>query len=282
MIIGVSVLALAGCSAVRLGYNNGSQLAWWTLDGYVDFSRDQSPAVKQALDRLFEWHRATQLPDYVAFLVSLQGVVTEPTTPVATCRWFTRTRDLVDPTLDRALVQAADLLPGLGEAQFKHLAGRHAKGLDEMRSKYLQSDSGARLAASIERTQERAEQLYGPLDEAQRRVIAAGVATSPFDPQLWMAERQRRQRDVLQTLRRLASERAAVDQRLAALRTLYERTERSTDPVYRAYQQKLTDYNCALAAQLHNATTPAQRLKARQRLKGWEEDLRSLVANTPG
>jgi hypothetical protein len=41
---------------------------------------------------------------------------------------------------------------------------------------------------------------------------------------------------------------------------------------------KLAEYNCGLAAQIHNATTAAQRQKARDTLKGWEEDLRSLVA----
>jgi len=40
----------------------------------------------------------------------------------------------------------------------------------------------------------------------------------------------------------------------------------------------LTEYNCALAAQLHNSTTPTQRGKARDNLKGWETDLRSLLA----
>jgi hypothetical protein len=41
---------------------------------------------------------------------------------------------------------------------------------------------------------------------------------------------------------------------------------------------KLTQYNCGFAAQIHNATTVDQRQKARERLKGWEEDLRALAA----
>jgi hypothetical protein len=65
---------------------------------------------------------------------------------------------------------------------------------------------------------------------------------------------------------------------VAALRALAARTERSPQAEYRAYQVKLAEYNCGLAAQIHNATTAAQRQKARDTLKGWEEDLRSLVA----
>ena len=41
-IIGLLVL-LAGCSSVRLGYGSGPLLAWWWLDGYVDFSRENAP-----------------------------------------------------------------------------------------------------------------------------------------------------------------------------------------------------------------------------------------------
>ena len=272
------MLVLAGCSSVKLGYSNGAQLAWWYLDGYVDFNRAQSPVVKQGLQDLFTWHRATQLPDYTVVLTQAQQAVTEPTTAAATCRWWQRVQDTLDPTIDRALLQAAQVVPTLGEAQFKHLEGKYAKVLDDMRGDYMQPDAEDRLAASLKRAMNRAEQLYGSLDESQRKVVAAGVAASPFDAQAWMQERQRRQRDTLQTLRRLVVERADADQRPAALRTLLERTQRSPDPAYRAYQQRLSDYNCALAAQIHNATTPAQRQRARQRLKGWEEDFRALAA----
>ena len=68
------------------------------------------------------------------------------------------------------------------------------------------------------------------------------------------------------------------DQRLAAMRMLLSHAERSPDPAYRAYQQRLSDYNCGFAARIHNATTPAQRQQALETLKGWEEDLRSLAA----
>jgi uncharacterized coiled-coil protein SlyX len=104
------------------------------------------------------------------------------------------------------------------------------------------------------------------------------VAASPFDPQAWLAERERRQRDTLQTLRRLTAERADRDRTIAALRMLTERMEISQDPAYRAYQQRLAEYNCAFGAQLHNATTPAQRQAAREQLKTWEGDLRALAA----
>ncbi len=276
-IIGASLLALSACSGLRLGYNNAPQLTWWWLDGYVDFDATQAPAVRQALAEYFDWHRRTQVPEFAALLAGLQPVLAEPTTGDAACSWFARARDTLDPSVDRALVQLADVLPSLKEANFRHLEQRYAKGMQEMRAEYLQADPAERRRESTRRALDRAEQLYGSLGEAQRRVIQAGLSTSPFDPEAWLAERQRRQTDTLATLRRLAAERADRDQRLAALRALVERTQLSPDPAYRAYQRRLTQFNCELAAQIHNSTTPAQRLKAQQRLKGWEDDLRALA-----
>jgi hypothetical protein len=269
---------LTGCSSIPLAYNNGPQLAWWWVDGYFDFNRDQAPAVKQGLDKLFDWHRSTQISLYLPLLGTAQAQVIEPTTAAQACRWQDQGRELLEPTLERALNSAADVLPSLGEAQFKHLEARYVKVLAEMRDDFLQADLAERHKQSVKRALERAERLYGRLDEPQRRVIDAGVAASPFNPELWWQERQRRQRDTVQTLRRLAADKADRDQRLAALRTLVARVERSPDAAYRAYQLKLADYNCGLAAQIHNATTPAQRKQARETLKDWETDLRQLMA----
>ena len=273
----LAAVVLAGCSSVRLAYNNAPQLTWWWLDGYFDFSREQAPQVRQALDGFFEWHRATQLPSYVALLASTQAPILAPMTPAQACRWQAEVRDKLEPTLQRALALAAEQVPGLGQAQLTHLSQHYAKGIDEMRADFLQDDPSVRLAESVKRAVERAERLYGRLDEAQRRLVQEGVRASPFDPALWLKERQRRQREVLASLRRLLAERADADQRLAALRALAAQTERSPDPVYRAYQIKLAEYNCDFAARIHNATTPAQREKARATLKSWEEDLQALM-----
>jgi uncharacterized coiled-coil protein SlyX len=271
-------LCLAGCGALRVAYSTAPQLAWWWADGYMDFERDHGREVKGAIDRWFEWHRSTQLAPYAAFLAQAQPVLLEPTSAAAICGFNARARELLLPALERGLAQGADLVPGLTEAQFKHLEQRYAKNLDDMRGDYLQADPAERRRATLKRTRERSEQLYGRLNDTQRQLIEAGVNASPFDPQGWFEERQRRQRDTLQTLRRLVATKADRDQRQAALRTLLERSERSPEPSYRAYQRQLTDYNCAFVARIHNASTREQRLKAQATLKGWEEDLRALLA----
>lgn len=273
-----AALVLAGCSALRLGYDNGPRLAWWWLDGYLDFDSRQAPTVHAAIGRWFAWHRANELPRYAVLLQEAGTAMPQATTPDAVCRWTDRLRDATAPAVDRALQEATPLVAGLGEPQLRHLEQRYAKRLAEMRDEYLQPDPAERRQASVERAVDRFEELYGRLDAAQRRVVADGVAASPWDAEVWVAERDRRQREVVQTLRRLHAERADADTTLAALRTLASRSERSADPAYREFQAKLDAYNCGFAARVHNATTAAQRERARDRLAGWERDLRSLAA----
>ena len=66
----------------------------------------------------------------------------------------------------------------------------------------------------------------------------------------------------------------------ALLRQVYEHVWRSPREPYRAYQQRLGQYNCAFAAQVHNDMTPEQRRRAIAKLKGWEDDLRALAAGS--
>jgi Family of unknown function (DUF6279) len=190
-------------------------------------------------------------------------------------------RRLLDPAVDKGVVTAAAWVPGLTEVQFRHIEKRYAKVVDEMRKDFLQSDETERHEAALKRTVERVETIYGSLDDSQRKLISDGIKASPFSPETWLTERQRRQRDTLQTLRRLAAEKADSDRIVATLRALAERSERSPVPAYRAYQVKLMDYNCAFGARIHNAMGPAQRQAARDRLKNWEDDLRALSAGAP-
>ena len=123
--------------------------------------------------------------------------------------------------------------------------------------------------------------LYGKLDDAQRSVLTAGLAASVFDARQSYRETLRRQRDTLQTLRLLQTDRMTEVQQQAQLRALLERALTSPDASYEAYRSQSNRANCLAFADLHNSTTPAQRLKAATVLKGYEEDARTLMAERP-
>lgn len=277
-IIGVAALALCACTAVRFGYNQGPQLGFWWLDRYLDFDDAQELRARDAIAEWFRWHRSTQLPDYAALLAKAQQEVTEPVTPAQACQWADTLKTRLDAAFEPALPALADAVRELGPQQLEHLQRKYARNLAEYRRDFLQADPQERRRAQVKRVAERAEMFYGRLNDAQRERIAALTAQSPLDPQLALVERERRQADALQALRRLNAERAGAEAARAVVRRLYAEMLESPRAPYRAYQQNLMQYNCAFAAQVHELATPEQRAHAAQRLKGWEEDARALAA----
>ena len=277
MLAGASLLC--GCGAVRFAYGQGPELAYWWLDGYADFNDEQTPRARDALSAWFRWHRATQLPDYAQFLVVLQGHANAPVTPAQVCSLYQEAWGRLDPMIERALPAAVETVQSLTLVQIAHIERKYAKVNTEFRKDYLQADAAERLEESVDRAVDRAKMLYGGLDEAQLAHLTRAIAASPFDPQLWLQERMLRQQDVLKTLRRLVAERAPADQTLAALRVLVMHAQRSPREVYTQYQARLHQYNCKVAAELHNSTSREQRVAVVKKLKSWEEDARALAAD---
>lgn len=276
-IVIVLLVLLGSCSMLRTGYNQAPQLAWWWLDGYLDFGHHQTAQAKEAIRLWFEWHRSTQLPQYAAQLSAMREHIHQPVTSDEICDWYSALRTAFTPALEHAVQLGAPLVRNLDESQLRHLERRYGKNNEEFRDDYLQPSIEARRKASVKRTVKRFENLYGHLNEAQKRLITDNLSASPFNPEAWLAERQRRQSETLTQLRKLIATSADAQQAETVLLKLARQLEQSPDPEYQSYQMKLTNHNCAFVADMHNSTTTKQRRHARDKLGSWETDLRALV-----
>jgi hypothetical protein len=285
--LALALLLLAGCSVLRIGYSQAPNLAYWWIDGYVDLNDEQTPMVRDAIDRWFEWHRRTELPRYAALLARAQREVVQPALSAAVlCAWRDEAQRRLDAALEEAAPAIAALMVTLTPEQIRHMERKLAKDSEELKQDFAQPDKRERVKASFKRTLERYENLYGRLDEAQRATLAQLLAASPFDADRWLIERERRNRDLVATLTAISTaarsdDAAAARARAqAAVRVIAERALRSPRPEYRAYQERLTQANCALAAAMHNATSAEQRQHARDKLKSWEGDVRLIASET--
>jgi hypothetical protein len=271
-------MLVSGCSALRIGYSQAPDLVYWWLDGYIDFNSAQTPRVRAALTQWFTWHRRTQLPDYAALLARTQVEVLADTSSARVCEWQVDLVKRANTAFDHAVPAAADILLTITPQQIAHLERRYAKNNEEFRDDYLQPDLRKRAELTLKRTVERAEMLYGRLDDAQRARMAQALTRSPFDPEAWFAERRQRQQEALQLLRAIVAGGATREQVQAGLRTYADHLQRSPQDAYRRYSERLMEFNCGFAATLHNGTSAAQRRAAAKTLAGWEGDLRALVA----
>jgi hypothetical protein len=280
-IIGACLLLLTGCSAVRLAYNQAPHLMYWWLNGYVDFDTEQGGRARDALADWFAWHRATQLSDYAGLLAAAQQQILHDVTPNEVCQWADELRKRIEVGYDHGVPAIAEMVRTLKPQQLRRVERRYRQADEEFRDEFLQADRAERLEESNKRAISRAELIYGELNDMQRGLLTQGIAVSPFDPERWLVERQLRQREIVETLRSLQSQQADTLRTEAALRVFAAHAAQSPRPAYREYQQRLFDHNCRLIARLHNSTTPEQRRRGAERLKGWEEDLRALASNGP-
>lgn len=258
---------------VGLAYGQAERLTYWWLDGYLGFAETQQPMARQAVAQWAGWHRRAELPVLAGLLERAADEMLDDTSPQHVCRWIDALQQRGQAAVEQALPAAVTVLRGVDEPQLARLASRQAEIASGWRSEFVDAPPPTRQRASLDRAIDRVETVYGRLDAAQRERLARGLAASPFDPGRWVGERERRQRDVLETLRALRAEGAGDAAAAERLRGVWQRVLRSPDPAYRDYAARLQAYQCELAAEMHNSTSAAQRQAARTRLLGWRSDL---------
>lgn len=281
-IIGAGLLLalLSACSAIKLAYNNGHEVAWWWLTDYVDVQGEDKATLRQAVHQLHEWHRRDQLPSYVEMLRSWQGQMSGELSGEQMCR-------MVDDVMQRATALAGavqvleppalQVLARLNARQIAEMERQFAKSNRKFREKYVDVTPRELLDNRVESGMGRAERFYGSLGRPQEQALRSAMMAAPWDTREAYEWRLRRQQDIVQTLRQLAQSQAGTDQTRAALRSLLLRQIDPQEPAERSRMLGLRQQSCQVLAQLHASTTPAQRAKAQDTLRGYATDLASLV-----
>ncbi len=277
LFLSLALLAIQGCSALRLGYGQAVDLVYWWIDGYFQVNDTQAPRLRDELARLHHWHRASELPKYASLLQKTQQAVPGDVTAAQVCALYTDIRGLVDNLAARALGPAADLALTLAPSQMEYLQRKLERNNAEFARNFLQGNEIERKERRLKNAIERAESFYGRLDEAQLTAVRATVQNSGFDARLSMQESMRRQQDLLQTLRKLLADKATPAQARTALAGYIERSWTSPDPKLRAYQERFVQEGCANVALVHNSTSAGQRAKAVRFFNNYEQDARSLM-----
>lgn len=271
---------LGGCSAVRLAYNNGHEVAWWWVTDYLDVQGEDSTTLRQAVHQIHEWHRREQLAPSIELIKSWQRPVTGDLSSEQVCR-------MVDELWQRAaelsgLVQALDpaalqVLSRLSPRQLAHMEREFAKSNRKFREKYVDVTPPQLLQARFDSGLSRAGWLYGSLSRPQEQALRTALMAAPWDTRQSYESRLRRQQDVLQTLRSLSQSQSSPEQTRTVLRAMLSRQFDPQDPADRARLTTLRQQSCQILAQLHASTTAAQRARAQDKLAGTAADLTSLL-----
>lgn len=269
-------LALAACSVARVAYNNAPPAIAWVVDDWFDLQEGQKDWVKDRAAKLVAWHRERELPDYERFLQALAvrascGIAAED------ARWaYERGRALYRRTIERMIPDMADFLAQVSPAQVAYLERQFDKDNEK-----AFAESGAsgpeRIAKRTKRFVDRLEDWTGSLDKAQRAKVAARVAAMPDVTEEWLADRQKRQNELLRLLKAKPTREAWI----AGLQRLLVDTDAWRDPAYAAKLRSRDEMAFAMVADLDASLSPEQRERLKKKLRGYAADVAFLMAGGP-
>jgi hypothetical protein len=273
-LLALAFALLAGCSMVRLGYSQLDTIALWTADEYFDLDVDQKREFQRRFDRLHEWHRYEQLPDYAAFLTEtklrIEKGLTREDVLWVTAGMRARYRTLVVYASDDAAAMLLTITPEQLDSLQKRWEVVNRKFIREFR---LESSVEEQRRATGRRALSRIRDWVGHLDDAQEQHILAWAADLPLAHNLRHQDRMRRQREFLQ----LMSQRGDPGQFTVQLREWLVNWDKGRDPAYdrlfNEWQQKQAD----LYAATYRILLPHQREALAERVQVYINDFTYLA-----
>lgn len=267
------LLLIAGCSAIRLGYGQADSIAAWTADEYFDLDARQKQEFLARFERLHEWHRYEQLPEYVSFLNAtksrLQGGLKRED-----AFWFIEgLKSRYRLILSRSAGDAADILATLAPAQLDALQRQCDKDNRKFIREYrLEGSVEDKKEARANRTLKQIRDWVGGLTYAQEQNITAMLDGLPLIDSLRLEDRLRRQREFL----RLLELRSNPGEFTPQLRRWLLDWEHGRSPEYDRLLIQWWEKRVAFFVEVNRLLTPAQRAIALRRLQNYIEDFQSL------
>lgn len=273
----MSLVLLQGCSAIKLGYQQLPTLSYWWLDSTVSFNSTQTPLAKQAIDTLYQWHRSQELPGYAELLQRAQTLSAGTVSSEQVCRVWTDVQTRLDSLVREAVVHAAPVAMAMGPRQLSHMARRWESQNEDWEKEWLQGSASERLDRRLDKALERYRSFYGDLTPTQISLVKAQLAQSPWTAELGRQDRQRRQQDLLATLQRISQNQVLQKDAEAQLWGVWQRWLQPPETSQRVVVQNMAQRACDNLVQLHNTTSPEQRVRLTRRLRAYERDISELT-----
>jgi hypothetical protein len=271
------VVLAAGCSSVRIGYNNADTFLLYTLDNYLDLSGQQQQLVRDRLRTLLAWHRATQLRGSTD--VS-DGASKRLESRVSGEEIYALNLEMNRRLVligDQAAPDLAALALTLRQTQLDRFARKLAEDDAKVRREAARKGS---LEQRLKRSVERTEEWFGSVSPRQLELIRNELATRPDSEDWWLHEREQRRADLLKVLQRIHTEQPTEHEAARWLREYFARIAEPQEPERRTRMTEFRHGNAELIAALINASSAEQKAVLVKKLHGYAEDFATLAAAT--
>lgn len=267
-------LLVAGCTALKLTYNNLDWIAEWQLGKFVDLEPRQKALFDDRFRSFWSWHRGTQLTLYVQDLRDLGGLAERPLTAEQVDRWMRRGQEHMARSMQGAVPDLTRLLVTFDDSQVQELLDN----LAERRGKSLEESQDLTHEELLERAEEQMvrnlKRWIGALTREQKRRVRDWTHERQYAGTIWHQYQEAWAAAFTEVLRHRRE--PDFEERLRAF------FDGGKVP-YRDEMEKVRVHNRAvlvgLLADLSAMLTPQQRQIFRQRVNDLARDLEDLRAD---
>jgi hypothetical protein len=193
--------ALCSCSRLKLAYSYADWLLLRQARQYMELNPDAEAALSGEIEAYHAWHRKEMLPAYAALCRKLargfrgqerDEANVEEATPMLSTVWL----DTVEPMI----TPVAGALESMDAKGIARLEEAYAKDSEKQRKLYL-DDPAAAERRRVQKTLAYVEDFSGPLSPAQKEAIGALASGIPMPYAFWVADRERRKRELVALLK---------------------------------------------------------------------------------
>jgi hypothetical protein len=266
----LAAATLAGCSGVRLAYDNADTFIRWRLLQFLDVHDEQADELDERIARFMRWHRAQALPKYARDAEDAARRIERGLSREDLLWGYDAFIGHGREAMRAAADQAAPLLDRLTPEQIRHMEQRVAEENRKFAREYLRGSERERREKRAKRIVGRLEDWLGTLSQAQIEAVQQFSARAPLIDEL-------RERDN----RRIQGEMIAVIRAHEAKKRLGEKVvnwDRGRDPAYIAARAvNVHEFNTMLL-EINRVATREQRARVIAELRRYAEEFRALAA----
>jgi len=266
----LAAATLAGCSGVRMAYDNADTFIRWRLLQFLDVHGEQADELDERIARFMRWHRANALPKYARDAEDaaqrLERGLSREDLVWGYDIFIGHGREAMRAAAD----EVAPLLDRLTPEQVRHIEQRVAEENRKFAREYLRGSEQERRGQRARRIVERLEDWLGNLSKAQIEAVERFSARAPLLDELRDRDNRRIQGEILALIRAHEARRRLGDKVVS--------WDRGRDPAYVAARAANVQEFNTLLLEVNRVATPEQRARVVAELRRYSQEFRALAA----
>ncbi|MCB1734263.1 MAG: hypothetical protein KDI89_03690 [Gammaproteobacteria bacterium] len=267
-------MLVTACSTTRMLYDNAPWLLQTKVSAYLDLDSTQNETVGQQIDRLFLWHRETELPIYAALMTGLADDLADGLSAPELERFLRGLERARYRLVQQAVPEMAKLFTQLSPDQIAHFDGqvRESWAEEKILSEMPIEDRQVKRAA---RWIDRFSEFYGALEPDQRRLIQSAITNDPDFQPMRLRQKLQRHTEFIAFLYEFPSPGAIADR----LHWAWDDLDASLSATYRNAQTASLEATKRMILDVDAHMSGPQRARAIRRILSYRDDFTALAAD---